>query len=390
MRLLHIIHTLNPAAGGTAAAVRNFVLHPGESGQSVLSLDHSSDPWTKSYASEVHCLGPGKGKYGYTPRLRSWLHQNISLYDTAVVHGCWQYHGLAVRMEARAAGIPYFIFPHGMLDPYFNRSRAKHFKKLLYWPWERLILAQARAVLFTCQEEQARAHRAFSFRARGEIVPLGVSAPATNIPAAQAEFSARFPALQGKRLLIFLGRLHPKKGVDLLIQAFRQIADPSLHLLIVGPPEDKACAAKLGALAHGFTGQITFTGILTGHLKLGALASAEMLILPSHQENFGLSVVEALSLGRPVLISDQVNIWREIVGDGAGFVGPDTLPGVLDLLRKWNALGSSDLEKMRAAARNCFASRFRAESASDIFLKTLRQCGVTDDKLPRSLEPAFH
>lgn len=392
MRILHVIHTLNPASGGTAEAVRNFLLHPHDTEQAVLTLDHASDPWTKSYASMVFCVGPGRGQYGYTRLLRHWLEANLAGYDAAIVHGCWQYHGVAVSRAARKVGRPYLIFPHGMLDPYFNEvSCAKRIKKGLYWRWERGVLENAKAVLFTCAEERERAHRSFRFSSSDRIAPLGIAAPASSNDALMKELRERYPEITGKRVVLFLGRLHPKKGIDLLIKAFTSLADSKFHLLVIGPEEDEAYTQSLRALAKPMFSSITFTGILTGRLKAGALAAAELLALPSHQENFGLSIVEALAFGCPVILSDKVNIWREIVEDGAGFVAPDTLEGTSELLRQWQSLSSDTVEAMGRAAISCFNSRFRAESASAKLISILRECGAaTNERSRLELESAHN
>jgi glycosyltransferase involved in cell wall biosynthesis len=379
---------LNPASGGTAEAVRNLVLHSGDARQAVLTLDAPSEPWIRSFASEVYCAGPGKGKYGYTPQLPKWLQTNLHKYDAAVVHGCWQFHGIAASVLCRRAEIPFFAFPHGMLDPYFNQvSRAKHLKKLAYWPLERSVLEKARSVFFTSAEECERAHRSFRFDSQDEIVPLGISAPLQDPAVGREELLSRFPQLANKRVLLYLGRLHPKKGVDLLIRAFSKVAQPAFHLLIVGPPGTEAVFQELTRMAAPVSKQVTFTGMLTGTVKAGAIAAAEALVLPSHQENFGFSAVEALAFGCPVLLSDRVNIWREIVTDGAGIVASDTESGTASLLQKWFALAPAEIKQMSAAAHNCFKSRFRAETACRKFLAAIRKCGInSNDRSSSSLQ----
>jgi glycosyltransferase involved in cell wall biosynthesis len=117
--------------------------------------------------------------------------------------------------------------------------------------------------------------------------------------------------------------------------------------------------------------------MLQGAMKQGALASADAFILPSHQENFGMSVVEALAVGLPVLISNRVNIWREIEGDRAGYVEPDNLEGTVRLIRRWIATSPAERETMRANARQCFARRFEIEKAVDSLLQVL-SAGRTD------------
>jgi glycosyltransferase involved in cell wall biosynthesis len=383
MRLLHVIHSLNPDTGGPAEAAKTFALHSSDSHQSILTLDHSTDPWITP-ALPVHCIGPGRGRYGYTPQAARWFQNNIAYYDAAIIHGCWQYHGLAASRAARREGIPYFVFPHGMLDRYFEESsRLKHLKKLLYWPVEKSILRGAKAVFYTAEEERERASNQFRVKAPARVVPLGTDIAKYPPAESREAFLERFPHLRGKRTLLFLGRLHAKKGVDLLIRAFgaaQEAAD--CHLVIAGPAASAEVDAHLHKLAaeSGAGERITFTGMLTGVLKFGAFASAEAFILPSHQENFGIAVIESLASGVPVLLSRQVNIWREICDDEAGLAGLDTPEGVRELLAAWFRLSENERERMRGAASACYHSRFRADAASERLLRTLRECGLTSNE----------
>jgi glycosyltransferase involved in cell wall biosynthesis len=379
MRLLHVIHSLNPATGGVAEAVRNFVVNRCGSDQEVLTLDKSSDPWIKSFPAKVKCTGPALGKFGYSRRFSAWLRDNVREHDAVIIHGLWQFHAVSGGRIAGRQNVPYFVFPHGMLDPYFDRtSMIKRFKKRVYWSLQKRVLAGARAVLFTCGEERQRAVRTWKINGQSRIVPLGVPLPEC---AQEQIFFERFPTLKGKKLILFLGRLHPKKGLDLLLRAFARMTDPDLHLVLAGPACSEAYEHELRALAQVcLPDSVTFTGMLAGNLKLGAFAAAEVFILPSHQENFGLAVIEALACGLPVLISDQVNIWREIQEDGAGLVAADSESGVLELLRGWLALSSEKKQAMRAAALHSYNSRFRAESAAEKFLATLAEFGVASNE----------
>src|SRR2546423_500996 len=116
---------------------------------------------------------------------------------------------------------------------------------------------------------------------------------------------------------------------------------------------------------------ISFPGMLTGDLKWGALSAAEAFVLPSHQENFGIAVVEALGCGTPVLISNKINIWREIEADGAGYVEGDDLAGTSNLISRWLATPAETRERMQQNARKCFANRFEIERATDSLLAVL-------------------
>jgi glycosyltransferase involved in cell wall biosynthesis len=113
--------------------------------------------------------------------------------------------------------------------------------------------------------------------------------------------------------------------------------------------------------------------MLEGALKQGAFAAADAFILPSHQENFGISVVEALAAGLPVLISDRVNIWREIDADHAGFIESDDLAGTTRLIERWQQSCPLERDQMRRSASDCFARRFEIEHATDSLLSILQE-----------------
>ena len=340
VRYLHVIRSLNPAGGGppegvtqlAAAAVR--LKHNVE----IVTLDRPGSPWIRDDLCPVHCVGPSYLKYSYAPRFVPWMRRNAARFDAVVVNGIWQFHSFASWRALHGSTIPYYVFPHGMLDPWFKqRYPLKHLKKMLYWPWaEYRVLRDARAVLFTCEEERLLARQSFGrYRAREIVVNYGTPGVSGD-PAAQRElFLEQFPQLRGKRVLLFLGRIHPKKGCDLLIEAFAPLSRlyPSLHLIMAGP-DQTGMQAQLMRLSErlGAAPAITWTGMLHGELKAGALRAAEAFVLPSHQENFGIAVAEALSCQLPVLISNKVNIWREIAADQDSIVADDTLPGTESLL----------------------------------------------------------
>ena len=326
----------------------------------------------------MHNLGPGRfGTYRLAPRLREWLDENKARFGAIIVNGLWQYHGFAAWQALHGTSTPYFVFTHGMLDPWFKRRYPlKHLKKWLYWPWaEYRVLRDARAVLFTCEEERLLARQSFSlYRAEETVVSYGTPGPERGDPEAQREaFLQQFPQLRGKRLLLFLGRIHPKKGCDLLIEAFgvESRRDPSLHLVMAGPDSgDMILQLSRRATALGIS-RITWTGMLRGELKWGAFRAAEAFVLPSHQENFGIAVAEALACRLPVLISNKVNIWREIEQDGAGLVDDDTLEGTLRLLQRWETLDAAQRLQMADDAERSFRARFHIDAAARRLLEVL-------------------
>src|SRR4029453_3912868 len=156
---------------------------------------------------------------------------------------------------------------------------------------------------------------------------------------------------------LFMRRVNRKKGLDMLIEALAKVAagDKRLHLVIAGPDQE-GLRPGLSAIieAREMTPRVTWVGMLSGNLRWGAYRAAEVFILPSHSENFGLVVAEALACERPVLISDKGNIWREVDPAGAGFWAPDTECGTVMLLQRWLDVSEDEQRIMRSRARECF------------------------------------
>ena len=372
MKILHIISSMNPAGGGPVEGIKQL-------GTTLMSQGHqvevaSLDPPGAAFLAQsplpVHPLGPTQLKYGFSPRFVPWLRTNASRYDAVIVNGIWQFHSFGAWRVLHNSDTPYVLFTHGMLDPWFKKHYPlKHLKKWMYWPWaEYRVLRDARAVLFTCEEERRLARSSFwLYQCNEVVVSYGTAVPDGDPDSELREFFYHYPELRGKRLVVFMGRIHPKKGCDLLIEAFAKVLgqQPDWHLVMAGPDqvgwrED----LNYRAAQLGIAPRITWTGMLGGAMKWGALRAAEIFVLPSHQENFGIAVAEALVVGVPALISNKVNIWREIESDGAGLVSEDTLKGTSGMLQSYVELPTEKRRAMRQAARHCFETRFEIKKAA--------------------------
>jgi glycosyltransferase involved in cell wall biosynthesis len=279
--------------------------------------------------------------------------------------------------------VPYVVFPHGMLDPYFKHAfPRKHLKKWLYWlPVEYWVLRGAYRVLFTCEPEAELATQSFWLhRWKPHVVPFG-TIPPTGDPASQREvFFGGCAAVRGRKFLLYLGRIDRKKGCDLLIDAFVKLValDPDLDLVMAGPdPQNWRAELERGAQAAGGATRIHWPGMLLGDAKWGAFHAAEAFVLPSHQENFGIAVAEALACGKPVLLSDKVNIAAEIAAEGAGLMQPDSALGTKRLLENWIELLPAERQAMAARASDCFHRRYdmreNAKKIVQLFSKSDRR-----------------
>jgi glycosyltransferase involved in cell wall biosynthesis len=401
LKILHIIVSFSPAHGGPPEAVRQLVRAYQKIGSNieVVCLDQPDAPFLKDVRCPIHALGQSYlGKYAFSPRLLQWLRENAQRFDGIVMNGIWTFPGVATWLATRKAKTPYGIFVHGALDPWFNRTYPlKHLKKLIYWPLQHAVLHNARAVFFTTDAERDLALQSFrKSEWNSVVVPYGIVDPEEEGPDHNAQTEAFFslmPQLRGKRYLLFLARIHEKKGCDLLIQAFARVAAyaPDMDLVVAGP-DQAGLQHKLQRMAAdlGIASRVHWPGFLGGDRKWGALRACDAFALPSHQENFGIAVVEALCAGRPVLISNQVNIWQDIESDQVGIVAEDTLEGTENALRNWLSLSQEQRNDMASRTRPSFQRRYamnRAAVAINQVFQRAREDASADSINVTSHEP---
>jgi glycosyltransferase involved in cell wall biosynthesis len=272
-----------------------------------------------------------------------------------------------------------------MLDPWFQRRSVRPLKALRNWIFWKIIqyrvVRDAAGLLFTSEEERRLARQPFRpyLPKRETVVGLGMPEPAEYHHSMKTAFSEKCPEMCGTKYFLFLGRIHPKKGIDLLVKGYSALCSsigklPTPILVIAGPGLESAYGRKMRKLASELCppNSIVWPGMLTGEAKWGALYNCEASVLPSHQENFGIAVVETLACGRPVLISDQVNIWREIKEDGAALVRENSVAGTTQLLLDWIGLSDEIKASMAAQARPCFNRFFSIESATRRLLAAIK------------------
>lgn len=379
-RLLRVVRSLDPRSGGPVEGICQITPHLQALGveTSVATLDPSDSPWLSELPFQTYPLGPVLGHYGYR-RFLPRIIRDLSLrHDCVIVHDIWQYNAYATWRALRGTNIPYYVYTHGMLDPWFKRTYPlKHVKKWLYWPWATYrLLRDSNAVLFTTDQERLLARKSFwLYKATECVVGYGTSPPPDEPELQKSIFLQRFPHLHGKRILLFLSRIHPKKGLDLLIQAFSQVytTDYRLHLVIAGPDTvGLQSVLHAQAVSLGIDHLITWTGMLRHEIKWGAYRSAELFCLPSHQENFGIAVSEALACALPVAISHPVNISSDVISANAGIVYADNLDGLIHALRRWLSLSPCDRNTLSGNALNLFHRRYDYEKIAASLIPVLK------------------
>ena len=365
---------MNPATGGPCQGIRNLVPELIKSGieNEIVCLDEPDASYLKGESFKIHAIGKSEGAWQYNRLLIQWLRENILKYDIVIVHGLWLYHGYAVRkvLKELKNPVPYFVMAHGMLDPYFQKNEARKLKairNIFYWKLvESKVIKDSDGLLFTCEEELKLARKAFTpYLPKLELnIGYGIPKPISLVKVTSLN--------ENNPYLLFLSRIHLKKGVDMLVDAYIQLLIANNYsempnLVIVGPGlEDDFGNELLKRVQENSLAKekIKFKGMLTGIEKWKVFNGCEAFILPSHQENFGIAVVEALACGKPVLISDKVNIWREIKNSEAGLIESDTITGTFRMLQTWIGYSKNQKREMSEAALACYLNHFTVERAA--------------------------
>jgi len=346
MKILHVISNIDPTSGGVAAASTGLALAQLSIGlqpsmMSTYPADRSpaaAEPLRQS-GLEVRVVGPCPGRINRHPLIRPTLEEALRNIDIVHIHGIWeQVQHDAARMAQRK-GIPYVISPHGMLGSY-SLSRSPWIKKFWLTLRVRRNLNHAAAIHYTADAEREQANPLGLDRPI-ILEPNGLDLGEFDIPPVRGRFRERFGIASGRTLVLFLGRLHPIKGLDLLIPAFaRCIKDfDSEHkpLLVIGGPDTHGYRSTVETMAkaHGIEQHIVFTGMLKGGERIEAYFDCDLFALPSYHENFGIVVAEAMAAGKPVIISDKVSIDRDVKQSGAGAVVPTKVEPLASAMSEW-------------------------------------------------------
>ena len=370
-KILHVINTCDPASGGPIEGIKQLYKFYKKDKIQVHILCSDTKDGIKEYKKflpKIFALGPSLGNYSFNLKLLKWLKININKYNLLIIDGLWQYHNYAVWKAAKNK-IPYFIFTHGALDPWFKKKYPlKHIKKLIYWHlFQKKILKDSKTVFFTTKKEQNLAHESFDMSSI-KMATIGYGINGNPIKGKNIILK-KFPHFKNKILLTYIGRIQEKKGIDTLINTFLEISKKNnkYHLVITGPSNYKYQNFLIKKIPNKYNHKITWTGPLYNNNKWQLLNSSTVFCSASHQENFGISIVEALSSGLPVVITDQINIQSIIKKYNAGIITKDNLKSFKYGLSKILKLNKSEYKKISNNAYQCFRNNFKSE----IFFKNL-------------------
>ena len=332
LKILHVIPSVGPLRGGPSEAIHTLTRSLSSAGLQVhvATTDDNgpgrlSVPLMKPVIEQhVH--------YWYFPRqtrlytcswpLSRWLAQHVQDYDLLHIHALFSQASVTAAWWAQRYRVPYIVRPLGVLNRWGLSHRHPWLKKMSFHFIERRILRDAAAVHYTSEQERQEAAE-LGVEGKPAVIPNPVTVPPGPLTDLTHRFRARYPQLEGKVVLLFLSRLDVKKGLDLLLPAFAvaRAHCPALMLVLAGNGEP-AYVSHLQREAErlGVSAALVWPGFLTGEEKWAALAGADGFVLPSYSENFALAVGEAMAMGLPVVISDQVGVHQEVAAAQAGFV----------------------------------------------------------------------
>lgn len=339
MRILHAISGIDPRNGGPTNALIGLSSAQVRAGLNVrvIATWQEKDAFRskdrlESLGVSVRMVGPASGKLSRHPDLAPVLADEVAQCDIVHVHAMWEEIEYQACRAARKARRPYVMTPHGMLDPW-NMQKSRLAKSIYLAFRMRGHLQNASLLHYTTQIERDWVSR-FKFRPTTIVEPLGIDlAEFSDLPPA-GEFRLRYPQLSDRPIVLFLGRVHYGKGLELLAPAMLKMKRTDAMLVVVGPDAD-AYSKTIRNLSPGAEDRILYTGMLAGREKLAALVDADLLSLPSYHENFGLAVIEALACGTPVVISDQVNLHPDVQSARVGGVVPMDVDALARELDRW-------------------------------------------------------
>ena len=251
--------------------------------------------------------------------LRRWLRAHAGDYELIHNHALFSFAPLAGAAAARRARVPYVMRPLGLLNAWGMDNRRRWIKALSFRFLDRPALERSAAIHYTSADEAWEAGR-LGLSSRAAVIPLGIDlAPFKQMPGPE-RFLARFPLAIDRQIVLFLSRIDPKKGIEVLLAALAQLRpSQSEPLLVIAGSGPATYIAELKTLITtlGLEKNVIWAGFLDGADKLAALAAADLFVLPSYSENFGIALLEAMAAGLACISSDQVALATEAGNEGA-------------------------------------------------------------------------
>lgn len=399
MRILHVISSCNPKIGGPIQGIRNYQKHIAEKGikRDVVCFEDQKDieKWSFPESLNVIGLGKSKGIWQYNKNLKFWLKKNYMNYHSIIINGLWIYNSYGVvktiktiKKDFPTAKIPkLYIFCHGMLDPWFQKSNGRIIKSIrnsIYWHViEKKVVNYVDGLFFTTEQEKELARSTFwGYNPKNEInIGYGIETPPKKNNDLIKTFLLENNLEEGTKYLLYLSRIDPKKGLDILLKVYLYLLESEeyrskIPMLLVGGDINESNYSKeqyqFLTKNPKLKEKVKFLGHLSGDRKWSAIHGCEAFVLPSHTENFGIAVAESLGCAKPVIITNKVNIYKQVEKFKAGLISSDTFEGVLDSLMKWIEMDSKSKSIIGENAFGLFKNKYQSKDAVERFITFLK------------------
>lgn len=385
MKVLHVIPAVAPCYGGPSRTIFEMCRAIQDKGLELLIVTTDADgrnrlsvelekPLAYEDVPTIFFSRQLSESFKYSGTLAHWLNENVKNFDVVHIHAIFSHTSLAAANACRKYDKPYVLRPLGSLDPW-GLSQKRMRKRLLWNFGVKQMLNGAAAIHYTTNTEQRHAENTFGLN-NGVVIPLGIEEEMMAAPTASEDFRKRYASLRNNPYVLALSRIHPVKALEILLENFLDVTRKrrfhNWRLVIAGDGKTEYVdSLKSLVREHEGNGRVIFTGWLDGTEKVSVLKGAALLALPSYQENFGLSVVEAMACGVPVFVSEHVNLAEEIQDVGAGWVVPlkrADLSRALETALK----NKKDRISRGAAGRKLVHSRFTWKTVSKQLVELYR------------------
>ncbi|MEI7831974.1 MAG: glycosyltransferase [bacterium] len=382
IKILHVVAGLTNISGGPAESIPGLctalvragchitlAMLDGDVADSVMA--------TQSQGVNLHFYCPnGSSSLAFSLDMGQHFSELAATADIIHVHELWLYPNWVAGRIARRLGKPLIITPRGTLEPW-SLSKSKWKKRLVATLFTNANL-RAAACLHATAPSEAAGFRAYGLTNPMAIIPNGVNIP-TLIAGKYGKFYDKYPECKNKRIMFFLSRIHSKKGIVELVKSWGELSRnfPDWHLVIAGPDYNNHLAEVKKVISQcGVAGRTTYAGALYGTEKNAALADAELFVLPTYSENFGIAVAEALASGTPVITTHGAP-WEGLQIHKCGWWIPIGIPPLTAALAEALALSPAQLGIMGLAGRNWVEQTFSwdaiASDMLDVYLWMLRK-----------------
>lgn len=333
MKILHVIGNISPRFGGPSVVCKEMCRELSAVGHEVVVYTTNADyprgildvPVNKPVSQGTYFI------YYFSIQLKSYLlslklmvnlFRHIKEYDIVHIHGLYRFPQTVAAYLARLYKIPYIIRTHGSLDPFLYNQKRHFLTKRIHEMLVEFPNMNKASVIHCTSKKEKENIRNLNLKASEIVIPNGLDISIFSSLPSKGTFRKKYN-FEKKKIILHLGRIHFVKGLDILIKAFAVVSRRrnDLHLILAGPDNDgygKTIRSLI--LQEGIENNVTFTGILDLNGKIEAFVDSDVFVLPSYTENFGMSVLEAMACGCPVVISNKVNIWRNVLEAEAGFV----------------------------------------------------------------------